>query len=52
MNSAAPSRDQLIVLLAMNKLKKHIYEGTVTEKVKARRRAKNRVAKQSRKVNR
>jgi hypothetical protein len=29
-----------------------MYEGTVPAKVKARRRAKNKVAKQSRKVNR
>jgi hypothetical protein len=41
-----------LILLAMNKLHMHMYEGTVPPHVKARRRAKHRVAKQSRKVNR
>lgn len=50
MNIQETSR--LLILVAMADLKKHVYEGTVTKKVKARRRAKNRVAKQSRKVNR
>lgn len=50
MNVQGPSRDQLLMLLALQK--KNVYAGTVGTKVIAKRRAKNRVAKQSRKVNR
>lgn len=39
------------ILLELNR-SKHIYEGTVDPAVKARRRAANRVARQSRRINR
>ena len=39
-------------LVALTRLGKHTYGGTVPAKEKARRRAKNRVAKRSRKANR
>lgn len=41
-----------LILWSLNKQHKPMYEGTVPTHVKARRRAKNRVAKQSRKANR
>lgn len=44
--------DRTLILVALNKLGKHIYEGTANRKTVAKRHAKNRVAKQSRKVNR
>lgn len=47
-----PTRYQILILVALTKMGKHIYEGTVPAKVRASRRAKNKVAKQSRKVNR
>lgn len=40
------------VLLALNKLQKHVYAGTVRKNVKAKRRGLNRRQKASRKVNR
>lgn len=51
MNSEA-TYDQKVMLAALNILRKHIYEGTVPAKVIAKRRAKNKVAKKSRRVNR
>jgi hypothetical protein len=42
----------LVLINLMNRLGKNFYFGSVPHKVKARRRAKNRVAKQSRKRNR
>lgn len=45
-----PTRYQLVILRALQSMQ--IYHGTVTEKVKARRRAKNRVARVSRRANR
>ncbi len=47
-----PSRSQLTILVALGRLKKHVYEGTVTAKVKARRRAKSKMARKSRQKNR
>jgi len=47
-----------LVLFGLNQFRnfqgqpKHVYAGTVTEKVKARRRARGKVAKASRKANR
>lgn len=43
---------QFAILMGMNKLGHPIYSGTVPDHVKARRRAKNKVAKRSRKINR
>lgn len=40
------------VLFALNKLQKHVYAGTVSEKTKGKRRALGRRQKASRKVNR
>lgn len=48
----SPSQSSKQMLGILNMLGYRMYEGTVPAKVKARRRAKNRVAKQSRKVNR
>lgn len=42
----------LRILFALNALNKHIYAGTVPAHIKRKRRAKNKVAKQQRKVNR
>lgn len=43
---------QLTILLALNKLGKHIYAGTVPDAEKERRRAANKVARKSRRENR
>ena len=43
---------QVDILFALGKMGKHVYEGTVPAKVKAKRRAQGRVAKASRKRNR
>lgn len=40
------------ILFSLNRLGKHVYSGTVSTKVKATRRAKNKVAKATRKTNR
>lgn len=40
------------VLLALGRTGKHVYGGTVPYKVKMYRRERNRVARQSRKINR
>lgn len=45
-------RYDLAILLAMNHLGKHIYGGTVPEKVRLRRRARNKRARIARRVNR
>lgn len=42
----------LAILLALNRTGKHIYAGTVPAHVKAARRAKNKVARYSRRQNR
>jgi len=44
--------NRVLVLVALQLLKKHVYAGTVPEKEIARRRAKNKVARKSRSVNR
>lgn len=43
---------QLAILKGLNKLGKHIYGGTVSEETIAKRRAKNKVARVSRRKNR
>ena len=44
---------QQLVFLGLNSgLRKHVYEGTVPEAEVARRRAKNKVARKSRRANR
>lgn len=43
---------QLAILLGLNRSGQHIYAGTVSETEIAKRRAKNRVARASRKKNR
>lgn len=48
----SPNSYALTILMAMNRLGKHIYEGTVSDKVRATRRKAGRVAKKSRKINR
>ena len=50
--STEPTRYQRSILGALNQTGKHIYAGTVSAKVVARRRAANKVARQSRRVNR
>lgn len=47
-----PTKDELIILLALQRTGKMIYAGTVPAHVKAKRRAKNRVARASRRINR
>ena len=48
----AHRRDQIIMLVALTKMGKHVYSGGVSRKTISKRRAKGKVAKQSRKVNR
>lgn len=43
---------QFAILMALNVLGKHVYAGTVSAEEKAKRRAKNKVARASRKANR
>lgn len=43
---------KMMFLMALNVRQRNIYQGTVSLKEKARRRAKGKVAKRSRKVNR
>lgn len=43
---------QKVVLRALNVLNRHVYAGTVSDKTKAKRRAANKVARQSRRANR
>lgn len=47
-----PTNDQLVMLLALTRKNKHVYEGTVTPAEKSRRRARNKVARHSRRINR
>lgn len=47
-----PSRYAIAVLLALPRMGKHVYSGTVPGHVKAKRRAANRVARTSRRLNR
>ena len=47
-----PNSYALTILLAMNRMGKHIYEGTVPTKVVAKRRKANKKARAQRKVNR
>lgn len=42
---------QFQLLMAMNRLGKHVYGGTVSSKTVAKRRAKNKVARRQRKYN-
>lgn len=42
----------LIILMALGKLNKHVYGGTVTHAEKTRRRAARKVARTSRRINR
>jgi hypothetical protein len=51
-NGIAPNPYALGILFAMNRLGKPMYEGTVPAHVKARRRAANKVARRSRRINR
>ena len=43
---------QQLILVALNRLDKHIFSGTVPKKVIAQRRARNKVARVSRRNNR
>ena len=52
MNPTKPNPYALFILLVMNRTGYRMYEGTVPAHVKARRRAKNKVAKRSRAINR
>lgn len=47
-----PNPYQFRILTALNALGKHVYGGTVTAVEKAKRRAKNKVARKSKGVNR
>lgn len=47
-----PNSYQRVILLALNKLNRHIYGGTVTAAEKTKRRKANRVASASRRTNR
>lgn len=47
-----PSKSSVEMLTALNRNAKHVYGGTVSEKTKNFRRAKNRVARKSRRANR
>lgn len=49
---SGPNSYALAILMGLQRKGAHIYEGTVPSHVKARRRAKNKVARQSRKANR
>ena len=46
------SRIKKMALMALNVLKRNMYLGTVSEKEIAKRRAKNKVQKRSRRINR
>lgn len=50
--NAAPSPTSLAMLTALNHSGKHIYGGTVSPSVIAKRRAKNKAARVSRRINR
>jgi len=50
--SHTPNPWAVWIIMALNRLDKPMYAGTVPAHVKARRRAKNRVARRSRRVNR
>lgn len=50
--TAVDRSPSLNMLLALNRTGRHIYEGTVPQHVKARRRARNKVARLSRRRNR
>jgi hypothetical protein len=50
-NSTADDRG-LVILMALGKLGKHVYGGTVSHAEKTRRRAANRTARASRRINR
>lgn len=45
-------RFQTVILFGLNRLNKHIYEGTVPAHVKARRRAKGKAARKARRAHR
>lgn len=51
-NQIPVTTNQQLILVALTKLGKHVYAGTVPAGVKARRRAKNKVARVSRRTNR
>jgi hypothetical protein len=46
------TRYEIEILLALTKLRKHVYPGTVTHKTKTERRARNKRARASRRANR
>ena len=50
--ASGPSRSSVGILKALNSSAKHIYGGTVAPNEIARRRAKNKVARKSRRANR
>lgn len=50
--NAKPESNSTKMLLAMNHTGKHVYQGTVPLAVKQRRRAKNKVARASRRAGR
>ena len=54
MNRTATIADDrgLAILMALGKLNKHVYAGTVSHAEKTRRRASNKVARASRRANR
>ena len=51
-NRHQQARFGLAVLLGLGHCKKHVYGGTVPEETKQQRRAANRVARKSRRINR
>jgi hypothetical protein len=51
-DKAVNKKNQIVMLMAFANNGQHVYQGTVTAKVKATRRAKNKVAKASRRLNR
>jgi hypothetical protein len=54
MNTALNTADDrgLVILMALGKLGKHVYGGTVSHAEKTRRRAANKTARASRRINR
>lgn len=52
MTDKKPTAYAIAVLFGLGAHSKHVYEGSVSEGDKERRRAKNRVARKSRRINR
>jgi len=52
MNVEGPSPNSLKMLLALNRLRRHVYDGSVPPETVARNRARNKRARIARRINR